>query len=281
MDIQPYPIQMFWVIPDSSWVELNQVGYGYYPNYSGRIWILSKPDLYLKKKNLSHCHSLPLMRNHNNNNSNHNNYLEERFNGRDFLLKRSYLFGFERNLASERMVMEPATTSPWQYRRGNFWSKRPSTFGSITKLRVFSFRYYRGMKSSFFLWRGFFLLSERFVSEADHQEEWNQRRARCSWDLWWPSSEQQRSRWAGYDVEILRRYYHRTDSTGGKINRNSNRPTVSEADHQEEWNQRRARCSWDLQWSSPELQHSRWVGYNVEILRCYCHRTDSTGAGKK
>ncbi|KHN32509.1 hypothetical protein glysoja_039601 [Glycine soja] len=38
---------------------------------------------------------------------------------RDFLLKRSYLFGFERSLASERMVMEPATASPWRYRRGS------------------------------------------------------------------------------------------------------------------------------------------------------------------
>ena len=118
----------------------------------------------------------PSMRNHNNNNSNHNNYWEERFNGRDFLLKRSYLFGFERNLASERMVMEPATTSPWQYRRGNFWSKRPSTFGSITKPRVFSFRYYRGMNRRFFDEED----SSRYrkdspalatVSEADHQEE--------------------------------------------------------------------------------------------------------------
>ena len=121
----------------------------------------------LKKKNLSHCHSHSPMRNHNNNNSNHNNYSEERFNERDFLLKRSYLFGFERNLASKRMVMEPATTSPWQYKRGNFWSKQPSTFGSITKPRVFSFRYYRGMKSPFFRWRGFFPLSERFASSGN------------------------------------------------------------------------------------------------------------------
>ena len=36
------------------------------------------------------------------------NYSEERFNGRDFLLKWSYSFGFEQNLASERMVMELA-----------------------------------------------------------------------------------------------------------------------------------------------------------------------------
>ena len=49
MDIQPYPIQMFWIILSSSWVELNRVGYGYYPNCSGRVWILSKPDP-LKKK---------------------------------------------------------------------------------------------------------------------------------------------------------------------------------------------------------------------------------------
>ncbi|KAH1220175.1 RING-H2 finger protein ATL65 [Glycine max] len=77
---------------------------------------------------------------------------------RDFLLKRSYSFGFERSLASERMVMEPATASPWRYRRGSssFWSKRPSPFGSLGKPRVFSFRYYRGMKSPFFRRRGFF-----------------------------------------------------------------------------------------------------------------------------
>ena len=49
MDIKPYLIQMFWLIPVSSWAELNWVGYGYYPNCSGRLWILSKPDLYYKK----------------------------------------------------------------------------------------------------------------------------------------------------------------------------------------------------------------------------------------
>ncbi|XP_054786469.1 RING-H2 finger protein ATL65 [Prosopis cineraria] len=90
---------------------------------------------------------------------------DDRFNGgRDFLLKRSYSFGFERSLASERMVMEPATASPWRYhRRGSsssFWTKRPSPFGSLGKPRVFSFRYYRGMKSPFFRRRGFFPLSE-------------------------------------------------------------------------------------------------------------------------
>lgn len=88
---------------------------------------------------------------------------EDRFNGRDFLLKRSYSFGFERNLGSERLVMEPATASPWRYRRGggSFWSKRPSPFSSLTKNRVFSFRNYRGMKSPFFRRRGgFFPVSE-------------------------------------------------------------------------------------------------------------------------
>ena len=69
MDIQPYTIQMFWVMPSSSWVELNWVGYGYYPNCSGRVWILSKPDPYKKKTlNLSHCYShylsLPLLSHH-------------------------------------------------------------------------------------------------------------------------------------------------------------------------------------------------------------------------
>ncbi|KAI8026913.1 RING-H2 finger protein ATL65 [Camellia lanceoleosa] len=96
-----------------------------------------------------------------------NNQSEDRFNGRDFLLKRSYSFGFERNLGSERLVMEPATTSPWRYRRGGggFWSKRPSPFSSLTKPRVFSFRYYRGMKSPFFRRRGggFFPVSERYA----------------------------------------------------------------------------------------------------------------------
>ncbi|KAJ7945992.1 RING-H2 finger protein [Quillaja saponaria] len=68
---------------------------------------------------------------------------DRNFNGRDFMLKRSYSFGFERSLASERMVMEPATTSPWRYHR-----KR---------------RYNRGMKSPFFRRRGFFPLSESSV----------------------------------------------------------------------------------------------------------------------
>ncbi|XP_004502661.1 RING-H2 finger protein ATL65 [Cicer arietinum] len=95
-----------------------------------------------------------------------NNVDENRFQLReDFLLKRSYSFGFERSLPSERMVIDPATTSPWRYRRGNtgFWSKRPSPFGSLGKSRVFSFRYYRGMKSPFFRRRGFFPLSESSV----------------------------------------------------------------------------------------------------------------------
>ena len=46
MDIQPYPIQMFRVIPSFLWVELNWVGCGYYLNCSGRVWILSKPNPY-------------------------------------------------------------------------------------------------------------------------------------------------------------------------------------------------------------------------------------------
>lgn len=88
---------------------------------------------------------------------------EDHFERRDFLLKRSYSFSFERNLGSERLVFEPATTSPWRYRRGGgFWNKKPSPFGSLAKPRVFSFRYYRGMKSPFFRRRGgFFPLSER------------------------------------------------------------------------------------------------------------------------
>ncbi|XP_062092599.1 RING-H2 finger protein ATL65 [Humulus lupulus] len=99
-------------------------------------------------------------RNSYNFNANHSE--DHRINNRDFLLKRSYSFGFERSAASERMmVTEPATASPWRYRRGSFWSKRPSPFGSLSKPRVFSFRYYRGMKSPFFRRnRGFFGLSE-------------------------------------------------------------------------------------------------------------------------
>ncbi|KAJ9152901.1 hypothetical protein P3X46_026409 [Hevea brasiliensis] len=100
------------------------------------------------------------------NSNNFNNYSqsEDRYTGCDFLLKRSYSFGFERSLASERMlVMEPTTTSPWRYRRGSFWSKRSSPFGSLSKHRVFSFRHYKGMKSPFFRRRGgFFPLSERY-----------------------------------------------------------------------------------------------------------------------
>lgn len=85
----------------------------------------------------------------------------------DFLLKRSYSFGFERSAAaSERMMMvmeANAMTTPWRRAGGGgFWSKRPSPFGSLPKPRVFSFRYYRGMKSPAFFrrGRGFFPLSE-------------------------------------------------------------------------------------------------------------------------
>ncbi|KAJ3674376.1 hypothetical protein LUZ60_004992 [Juncus effusus] len=76
----------------------------------------------------------------------------------NFFLKRSYSFGFERGLASERMmVLEPSTASPWRFRhnhhhhRNSFWSKRffssPFTnnnnnnFSSSSRSsRVFSFR---------------------------------------------------------------------------------------------------------------------------------------------
>ncbi|KAJ0980335.1 hypothetical protein J5N97_008590 [Dioscorea zingiberensis] len=85
----------------------------------------------------------------------------------DFLLKRSYSFGFERSLAADRMVLEASTASPWRYRHRNFWSKRwPSPFGGGSSSasrasRVFSFRSYRGVsvKSPFLRRRGFFPLS--------------------------------------------------------------------------------------------------------------------------
>ncbi|KAL1192258.1 RING-H2 finger protein ATL65 [Cardamine amara subsp. amara] len=79
-------------------------------------------------------------------------------------LKRSYSFECERESESERVAMEPATVSPWRYRRST-WNKRPSPFGNlISKSRVFSFRYYRGTKSPFFRRRSsavFFPISER------------------------------------------------------------------------------------------------------------------------
>ncbi|CAL5204065.1 unnamed protein product [Lathyrus oleraceus] len=112
-----------------------------------------------------------------------NNADENRFIRReDFLLKRSYSFGFERSLPSERMVIDPAATSPWRYRRGNtsFWSKRPSPFGSLGKSRVFSFRYYRGMKSPFFRRRGFFPLSESSVRYADGGTSWRRSKSIAS-----------------------------------------------------------------------------------------------------
>ncbi|XP_026459240.1 RING-H2 finger protein ATL65-like [Papaver somniferum] len=77
-------------------------------------------------------------------------------NNRNFLLKRSYSFGFERNLlpsSDNRLLSETATTSsPW---RRSFWSKRTTSPFSCTtvssKSRVFSLRYYRGgIKSPFF-----------------------------------------------------------------------------------------------------------------------------------
>ncbi|GMI87931.1 Arabidopsis Toxicos en Levadura 65 [Hibiscus trionum] len=105
--------------------------------------------------------------------TNGSNHCEERFN---FVLKRSYSFGFERSLAAERMTMtDPNTASPWRYRRGGngFWSKRASPFGSLMmKPRVFSFRYYRGMKASpFFRRRGFFPLSESSVRGSSRRSK--------------------------------------------------------------------------------------------------------------
>ncbi|KAJ1690126.1 hypothetical protein LUZ63_014281 [Rhynchospora breviuscula] len=75
----------------------------------------------------------------------------------NFTLKRSYSFGFERNLANERMVLEASTASPWRFRhhhRNSFWSKRwSSPFQGSTSAsrssRVFSFRSYRAIKSPF------------------------------------------------------------------------------------------------------------------------------------
>ncbi|KAH9657285.1 hypothetical protein KPL70_023008 [Citrus sinensis] len=78
------------------------------------------------------------------NNKNFNS--EERFNGCDFLLKRSYSFRFKRSLASESMVTEAVTASAWRYKRGSFWSKRLSPFGSLTKSRVF---WSKGLYTSF------------------------------------------------------------------------------------------------------------------------------------
>nr|DAD43654.1 TPA_asm: hypothetical protein HUJ06_001884 [Nelumbo nucifera] len=63
----------------------------------------------------------------------------------------------------DRFVMEPTTTSPWRYRRGRFWRKRPSPISSLSKPRVFSFCYYRGMKYPLFRWRELFPLSESSV----------------------------------------------------------------------------------------------------------------------
>ncbi|WCJ33831.1 RING/U-box superfamily protein [Euphorbia peplus] len=93
-------------------------------------------------------------------NFNFNNYSQSEDR---FILKRSYSFSFERSCTSERMLtLDPPTASPFRYRRGSFWNKRPSPFGSVSKSRVFSFRYYRGMKSPFRRKGGlFFPLSER------------------------------------------------------------------------------------------------------------------------
>ncbi|CAN8258833.1 unnamed protein product [Cochlearia groenlandica] len=80
-------------------------------------------------------------------------------------LKRSYSFEYERDgSASERVTMEPATVSPWRYRRSTWQKHRQSPFGNlISKSRVFSFRYYRGAKSPFLRRRSgvFFPISER------------------------------------------------------------------------------------------------------------------------
>uniref|UniRef100_A0A7N0TDJ4 RING-type E3 ubiquitin transferase n=1 Tax=Kalanchoe fedtschenkoi TaxID=63787 RepID=A0A7N0TDJ4_KALFE len=107
-------------------------------------------------------------------------------NRRNPLLKRSYSFGFERGFQSERLVLEPATTSPWRYSRRNytFWKNRLSPFGSLTKPRVFSFRSTRLTKSPFFSRRRgvFFPFSEssrRSKSMASPAAGFSSSRLRC------------------------------------------------------------------------------------------------------
>lgn len=107
---------------------------------------------------------------------------------RDFLLKRSYSFGFERSLAAERLLLEASTASPWRYRHRSFWSKRwPSPFAGSSSAsrasRVFSFRSYRGVvggpvKSPFFRRRGlgfFPLSSEPSVRASSAGPSWSRR----------------------------------------------------------------------------------------------------------
>ncbi|KAL0743532.1 hypothetical protein Bca4012_085045 [Brassica carinata] len=80
-------------------------------------------------------------------------------------LKRSYSFDYDREeSASERVTMEPATVSPWRYRRSTWSKQRQSPFGNlISKSRVFSLRYHRSAKSPFSRRRSgvFFPISER------------------------------------------------------------------------------------------------------------------------
>ncbi|KAF6166557.1 hypothetical protein GIB67_005419 [Kingdonia uniflora] len=72
-----------------------------------------------------------------------------RSNGRrDFMLKRSYSFGFERSLVSDRL----SSVSPWRYNRRGGGSKRPSASPFSSKQRVFSFRR-GGLKSPYWLMR--------------------------------------------------------------------------------------------------------------------------------
>ncbi|RID63286.1 hypothetical protein BRARA_E02303 [Brassica rapa] len=78
-------------------------------------------------------------------------------------LKRSYSFDYDREeSASERVTMEPATVSPWRYRRSTWIKQRQSPFGNL-KSRVFSLRYHRSTKSPFSRRRSgvFFPISER------------------------------------------------------------------------------------------------------------------------
>lgn len=68
-------------------------------------------------------------------------------NSEDFLMKKSFLFGFEQSLVSERMATEAdmASSCKYQWWSSDFWSKRPLSLGSHGKPRVFSFWYYRGI----------------------------------------------------------------------------------------------------------------------------------------
>ena len=106
---------------------------------SGGTWLFLHKDPFLKPLNVVTLESeVTVMEIVLAEPSSRRDQFESRFDALDFMLKRSYLFGLERNFPSERLVVVLAMASSWRWE--SFWNRRPSPLGSFhRKKRISSY----------------------------------------------------------------------------------------------------------------------------------------------